>query len=153
MAEANRTLIYRIPCATPTSDTDASEAHALREVLEPAIVERAIGPLRPLLLARLAQDADSLLDCDLQLAPQVYRQVHMTLYRNAPVPKLVALAEAELRAAEPLLLHYMANPARRRKLVEDLHRLLAALAKGCAGEAAQVLRVHLARLKRAWSMQ
>lgn len=152
MAEANRTFIRRVLATTPTSHKDASEAHALREVLEPAIVERAIGPFQPRLLARLAQDADRLLECDLLLAPQVYRQAYMSLYQVAPAPVLVALAEAELRAAEPVLLHYLARPAHRRKVVEDFHRLMAALATGRTGEAVKVLRVHLARLKHAWSV-
>jgi DNA-binding GntR family transcriptional regulator len=152
MAEATRRLTCHIPAVTPTLYTDASEAHALREVLEPAIIEHATGLLHPRLLARLGQEAEHLLDCDLSLAPQVYCQVHMSLYQVAPVPRLVALAEIELRAAAPVLLHYLGNPVHRRTVVKDVRELLAALAKGRTGDAVTVLRRHLTRLSRAWAM-
>jgi DNA-binding GntR family transcriptional regulator len=152
MAVAKRNFPRNNLSALPGIHPDAGEAHDLRELLEPAIVDCAMGPFATLQRLTLAQAIDSLLECELHLAPQVYRQAHMALYRLAPVPRLVTLAEIELHAAEPVLLHYLAGPAQRRIVVEDFHALVDALANGSGSQAVQVLRTHLSRLKRAWSI-
>jgi DNA-binding FadR family transcriptional regulator len=153
MKGADRNFPCDISPAARSEGNDIDEALDLREILETAIVERGLGPFQARQVAKLIQGIDGVLDCELHLAPRVYSHSHLTLYQQAPAPKLVALAKVELCTAEPAVLYYLTTPEHRRLVVEDFHRLVHALAEGHTNEAIQALRAHLSRLKQAWSAE
>jgi DNA-binding GntR family transcriptional regulator len=132
-------------------DTIASDAHDLRCLLEPAVLRQTVGLLEARQLEHIVDALEVLGTCELDRALQLYQQAHLELYRVAPCQRLVAMVEVELAAAQPVLAHYLQAQQQRQAFVQYFRELVGNIAQGRPAQAVELLRCHLALLKRSWA--
>lgn len=125
---------------------DADDNFAIRSALEPQALRLSLPHLRADDFA-LAEDLISEIDGedDPSRMGELNRRFHMTLYAAAGLPRLLALTEQHLVAADRYLRFHLATDG---DMGQAEHRaLLAACRAGDEDEAVAVLGAHLMRAK------
>lgn len=129
---------------TEISAADAADTYAIRMALEPAALERSIPRLTETDFDRAAEliaEMDS--ERDPGRMGELNRRFHMTLYRAAGSPKLIALTESHLASFDRYLRFHLAAKGRAH-LSQDDHRAMLDAAKARdVARAVAVLRGHL----------
>ena len=125
---------------------DALDNYAIRGALESEALRRSL----PHLVEADFEQAEDLIaeidrETDVARMGELNRRLHMTLYARAGLPRLLALAEQHLVAADRYLRFHLATDG---DMGQSEHRaLLAACRAGDTDEAVAVLGRHLARAR------
>lgn len=129
---------------TDISAEDAADNYAIRAALEPAALRLSLPRLGEEDFAR----AEGLLaamdgERDLPRLGELNRRFHLTLYARAGRPRLIALVEQHLAAADRYLRFHFAALGREHMAQDEHAALLAACRAGDADAAARILITHI----------
>ncbi|MDD3446631.1 MAG: GntR family transcriptional regulator [Zavarzinia sp.] len=129
---------------TDISAADGADHYAIRAALEPAALRLSL----PHLTAADFERAEGLLaemdaEPDQSRLGELNRRFHLTLYARAGRPRLLALVEQHLAAADRYLRFHFAALGRDRMAQDEHAAILAAARAGDADEATRVLRTHI----------
>lgn len=126
------------------SAADSADIGAIRAALEPAALRLSLPRLGPddfALAAELIAEMDA--ESDPGRMGELNRRFHMTLYARADSPRLLALVEQHLAAADRYLRFQFAALGYHPRSQDEHHALLAACRTGDAEAAERVVADHV----------
>ncbi|WP_233560116.1 GntR family transcriptional regulator [Oleomonas cavernae] len=129
---------------TDISAQDAADNYAIRAALEPAALRLSLPALSADDFARaegLLAEMDT--ELDLPRLGDLNRRFHLTLYARAGRPRLIALVEQHLAAADRYLRFHFAALGREHMAQDEHTALLAACRAGDGDAAARILTTHI----------
>lgn len=129
---------------TDISAEDAADNYAIRAALEPAALRLSVPRLTMADLDRaevLIAEMDA--EDDLARLGELNRRFHLTLYARAGRPRLIALVEQHLAAADRYLRFHFAALGRDHMAQSEHAALLAAARAGDAEGAARIAQAHV----------
>lgn len=129
---------------TEISADDAADNYAIRLALEPAALALSAPALEAADFARareLVAEMDE--EPDPACMGELNRRFHMSLYNRAGRPKLLALVESQLAAADRYLRFHLAAKGREHLSQADHRAMLAAAEAGEVERAVAILRTHI----------
>jgi DNA-binding GntR family transcriptional regulator len=135
---------HRGAVVTEISAAEGADNYAIRAALEPAALRLSVPHLTPVDLKRAREIADEM---DAQESQsrlgELNRRFHMTLYSRAGRPRLLALVDQHLAAADRYLRFHLAAMGRNHLSQEEHRGLIDACAARDAKEACAILTRHI----------
>ncbi|MFO1055999.1 MAG: GntR family transcriptional regulator [Dongiaceae bacterium] len=140
---------HRGAVVTGISAEDAADNYAIRLALEPAALRLSLPALETDDLARAAAVIEEMDGTpDASRLGELNRRFHMTLYARAGRPRLLALVDQQLAAADRYLRFQLAALGREHLSQQEHRGLLEACRAGAAEQAAALLCRHIAAADR-----
>lgn len=140
---------HRGAVVTEISAADAADHYAIRLALEPVALRLSLPALSSEDLARATALVDEMdAEPDAARLGELNRRFHMTLYGGAGRPRLLALVDQQLAAADRYLRFHLAALGREHLSQAEHRGLLGACRAGAAEDAAALLCRHIAAADR-----